>query len=187
MLYPKTLLLTGVCHILGQLSRPLTSMISNHVAQFPLSRAFEMVLKSPFSSFQGTVKMTLGTEWISLVCPFLGHYLLDPRSWFGEFPVRFCLPSSHSADLLPAVQRDAVGASLFLADPSRRQSRSPSASPPSPVMTREGPALIRGGGLRNRVQVEVLASTSGLPGKNSAVFRKTGHSLPGVKTFIVSF
>jgi hypothetical protein len=48
--------------------------------------------------------MTLGTEWISLVCPFLGHYLLDPPSWFGKFPVHFCLPSFHGADLVPVVQ-----------------------------------------------------------------------------------
>lgn len=60
------LLLMGVCRVLGQLNHPLTSIISNHVAQFPLGRAFEMVLKSPFGSFQETVKTTLGTEWKSL-------------------------------------------------------------------------------------------------------------------------
>lgn len=80
-------------------------MISNHVAQFPLSRAFEMVLKSLFSSFQETVKNDPGNRVdIFIFCPFLGHYLLDPRRSFGKFLVQFCLPSFHRAHLVPVVQ-----------------------------------------------------------------------------------
>lgn len=96
-------MLMGVYSVLGQLNHPLTNIISNHVAQFPLSRAFEMVLKSPFGSSQETVKTTLGTEWKSYSLS-LSRSLPVGSSEFGKFPVRFCLPSFHSADLVPVLQ-----------------------------------------------------------------------------------